>query len=92
MHLFSSTFHTIRGYLVHFFRTSPNLKEKKEEKKKKTKKALLICAITIVLLLSLEMDKKDPSAHTENEENRFVLTGYYTTKIFLNVSCSKVQS
>lgn len=31
-------------------------------------------------LLSLEIDKKDLSAHIKNEENRFVLTGYYTTK------------
>lgn len=32
----------------------------------------------------------DTLTHTQME-NRFVLTTYYTTKIFMNVSCSKVH-
>lgn len=75
---------------MHFFTRPLIFKEKKRKQEKK--EDLLTCAITILLLLQLEMDKKDPSAHTKNEENRFVLTGYCTTKIFLNANCIKVQS
>lgn len=57
MHLHINIFHIIKGYLLIFF-TNPLILKEEKKKKKEERKALLRCAITIVLLLSLEMDKK----------------------------------
>lgn len=54
------------------------------------RKALLPHAISIVNFRDGQKAVRMYFCTHRNEENRFVLTGYYTTKIFMNVSCSEV--
>lgn len=54
------------------------------------RKALLPHAISIVNFRDGQKAVRMHFCTHRNEENRFVLTGYYTTKIFMNVSCSEV--